>query len=591
MGCGTTTVPNASPSEDELPATKVFADDTDPDLALLPVVESELLVQPFPGASEEKINAVYAAAGAAASKTLPEIGVTVLTTAEGATDEVAASLAESGLIEEIHRNYVFTAERVANDSLIADQTHLFFIDLPEAWDISTGDDAIVVGVVDSGIDESHPDLQDKILTGWNVYDESGDFGDEAGHGTQAAGVAAAASNNATGVAGVSWGSPIVAIRAADGTGRSTSRHLAAGILRAEEEGADVINVSFAPLWSNSIVQAAAERAQAQGSLVVISAGNGGRYRDADGFDAALFVGALVDDTRIAPFSDRGPFVDLVAPGTAIETTSLGGGYGPATGTSFAAPIVTGVAALMWSANPELRPTTIAQLLRDTSADLGNSGRDDTFGYGRVDAGAAVSAAAATVESRDDTPPRVRVLGPRSGSRQSRLFAARVSASDESGVADVVLSIDGAAFAVDTRAPYLFAVDPSAFGTGEHEITAVATDTNGNRSDAASVRVTFLTSRGSDPSGTVSFRSPRDGSIVQGDVTISADVASGDGLATIEWIIDGETVLTQAVSGTSSRVSYRWRSAAREDGAHTIVLRVISAEGDAFLGTLEVTSIR
>lgn len=590
VSCGVVDSAESPPaSDDALPATRVFADDADAGLADQPIVPGEILIQAFPGTAEQALAEAVQAAGATIVDQVQELDLTVLTVSDGTAETVAASLAQSGWIEEIHRVYVFTAERTADDSLAANQTHLDRVNLPAAWDISVGEDSVIIGVVDSGIDRSHPDLRDKILTGWNVYDQDSAFDDDAGHGTQAAGVAAATSDNALGVVGVAWASPIVAVRAADDTGRSSSRHLAAGILRAAQEGARVINVSFAPLWSNSVVRAAAEHVAARGSLVVISAGNGGQHRDAEGFEAAIFVGALVDDTRIAPFSDRGPFVDVVAPGTAIQTTSLGGSYGPATGTSFAAPIVTGVAALMWSVNPGLRPSTIAELLRRTSVDLGNVGPDDTFGFGRVDAAAAVAAAVSAAESEDQLPPQVRLNGPRNGSRQSRPFAVRVSATDDTGVADVVLLIDGVPFATDTRTPFLFAVDPAAVGAGEHEITVVATDAAGHASVPASVQVVVAGSGSATPVGSVAFRSPRDGSVLNGDVTLSADVTAPSGLATVEWIIDEETVLTQPISGTTSLVTYRWRSSGRTEGEHVIVVRVIDNDGATFSGTLLVTT--
>jgi len=137
-------------------------------------------------------------------------------------------------------------------------------------------------------------------------------------------------------------------------------------------------------------------------LVIISTGNEGQTSQALGYSQAIFVGAVNTASEIASFSDRGPFVDLVAPGTAIRTTDGGGEYAMVNGTSFAAPIVAGVAALGWSVNPDLRPVTIATALQDTAVDLGNVGTDDAYGYGLVDAAAAVDEAARLTFTPDST---------------------------------------------------------------------------------------------------------------------------------------------------------------------------------------------
>ena len=128
----------------------------------------------------------------------------------------------------------------------------------------------------------------------------------------------------------------VAVRVGDEKGQASARHVATGILWTVNHGAKVVNVSFAPLWSNRVVQSAAQAAFQRGAIVVISAGNGGSTATATGYDEAIFVSAVGATDVITTFSDRGPFIDITAPGEALLTTQRGGGYGPATGTSFAA---------------------------------------------------------------------------------------------------------------------------------------------------------------------------------------------------------------------------------------------------------------
>lgn len=569
---------NDGPDEQDTAASQLFPEDDDPAIGALSFVEDELLVLPYPGADSDAIALAVADAGAVIVGTIDELGLITLAVAEDRLTTVAEQLAATGLFESLHKNYYYEAQLTPNDTLFSLQGFLTQVGAPQAWDISTGDEEIAVAVVDSGIDREHADLADRIQEGWNIYDNNGDFGDVAGHGTLAAGVLAAASNNRAGVTGVTWDCPLIVVRVTDLQGRSTGRHLAAGILWALSRGARVINVSFAPLWSNTVVQAAAAQANNRGSLVVISAGNGAGTTTAAGYAEALFVGAVTATDRIADFSDRGSFVDLVAPGTAIRTTAMGGAYTLANGTSFAAPVVSGVAALAWSANPALRPTSIRSALTETALDLGVDGKDSTFGHGRIDAFDAVDRARTSAESPDVTAPVVRITRPAAGATLSGRTTAVVSASDGGGIAEVRLSVDGIPYATDDRSPFQFVIDTTAFAAGTHTIAVVATDLAGNTSAEQRVSVRFAGSSTGSTAPTVSFRSPADGASVSGNVTISATVSSGSGLAAVEWFVDGESVLVVAASGQSSGVSYVLRTAGLARGAHTVTLAVTDNAG-------------
>jgi thermitase len=403
----------------------------------------------------------------------------------------------------------------------------------------------------------------------------------------------ATSDNATGIAGVAWDSPILPVRVTDDEGLTTTRDLAAAILWAVNHGAKVINVSFAPLWSDRIVRAAAEHAFNRGAIVVISAGNGGSTIASLGYRSALFVGAVGASDDIAFFSDRGPFVDLVSPGVQIRSTGIHSDYQLVHGTSFAAPMVSGVAALAWSVNPELRPASIQAAILDTAIDLGRAGKDTTYGHGLVDAYAAVLEASRSDYTPDATPPTVSVDQPTEGSVFSRRFVAFATATDSpasEGVADVVLAIDGLPFATDTRAPYRFLIDPAAFSQGDHELAFVATDLTGNVSPTTTVTVTFNSGAGDsglDSHAGIVFHSPNSGSSVSGTVTITATVTDEDGLATVEWLIDGSPVVAGAVSGGTSRVSYVWRTTGQAPGRQPITSVVTDAMGRQARGDLEL----
>jgi len=590
-GCGGLgNIAGIDASDPSAAAQYAFPDDADPVLAQRPFVETELLVQPYPGADAEALALAYAQASATVVARLDEVDLEVLSVTAGELGAVAAALDATGLIEGLHKNYVFTAEGLPDDPLYARQWHLDRIGAREAWETTTGSRAVKVAVVDSGIDTTHPDLTGRVAGGWNVYNDNADYEDVYGHGTMVAGIIAAATRNATGVAGVTWDCPLLVVRASDELGQATARHLAAGILWSAGQGAKVINVSFAPLQSNRLVRTAAQAASRQGALVVISAGNFGQAGTAAGYPEALFVGALDNADALASFSDSGPFIGLVAPGTGIYSTDWGATYRAASGTSFAAPIVAGVAALGWSINPDLRPSTVAALLTDHAVDLGTPGVDNTFGAGRVDAAAVVAAAVYAEDEADTTPPTVRIASPTAGARISGRVQVSITAADDSGVADVVLLVDGLPYATDTRAPYRLVLEPTRFAAGAHVLTARATDWAGHATVSTGVTVTFARGSGASTASTtgIVFDSPAAGATVRGNVTIQATLRDADGLATVEWLIDGTSKSVGAVSGTSAGVSYLWRSAGSARGEHVVTLVVMDATGAQTTGRLTLT---
>ncbi len=556
-----------------------FQEDADPAIAGLPFVEKELLVQPYPGADAQSLLELYAQAGVVVVDELPDIELAVLEVPDGDLVGAGAELSDSGLIETVQKNYIFEAQALPDDPLFGGQPHLRQIFAPEAWELTVGHENIIIAVVDTGVDADHPDLEEKVIDGWNFFDDSPDYSDVAGHGTQVAGVAAAMTDNAIGVAGVAWESPILAVRVTDDRGRATGRHIAAGILWAAAHDASVINVSFAPLWSDRVVRAAAQTAFHRGCLVVISAGNAGGSTKAPGYPEALFVGAIDGNQRIAFFSDSGPFVDLVAPGTGVRTTRMGAGYGFANGTSFSAPIVSGVAALAWSINPDLRPASIMNAVLGSAVDLGSPGKDSIYGLGALDAAAAVAQAEMKTYLPDNAPPSLTITRPSDGARLSGRTTAMVTARDDHGVADVVLYIDDLPHATDTRSPFWFVIDPSLFPPGAHELSFIATDFAGNASETESIEVTFAASSAlSRYASEITFKSPTDRATVSRDVTIQATVSDPDGLALVEWLVDGISLLVTPVAGQSTGVSLLWPTSGALPGEHIVTLVVTDITG-------------
>ena len=222
--------------------------------------------------------------------------------------------------------------------------------------------------------------------------------DDNGHGTHVAGIAAAATNNGIGVAGVAWGAQIMPVKVLDEYGSGWLSDVAAGIVYASDQGAKIINVSLGgSTLSQTLCDAVAYASQTTGALVVAAAGNtGGAVLYPAACDHVLAVAATDRADQRAYFSNLGPQVDLAAPGVDIYSTWYqsglqASGYFTKSGTSMATPQVAGVAALVWSRWPTWTPDQVAQRLLDTALDLGEPGWDAYTGWGRLDAAAAVGA--------------------------------------------------------------------------------------------------------------------------------------------------------------------------------------------------------
>jgi len=276
-----------------------------------------------------------------------------------------------------------------NDPLYPNQWHHSTMGTARAWDLHTGTDAITLAVTDTGVDTKHPDLIDLMVPGYNAPDDKaevdgGDVSDPNGHGTHVAGCAGAHGDNNIGLAGVGWNFKIMPIRvAADAGGGATSEWLANGARWAADNGAKVISASYSGV-DDPNVETTGAYVRSKGAIYMYAAGNDNR--NLGGFDHAhvIVVGATGPNDVKAGFSAYGRGVDLFAPGEGIWSTTPGGNYGPASGTSMATPIANGVASLIWSSNPNLDADQVEQILLETCHDLGAPGDDDYWGWGRVD---------------------------------------------------------------------------------------------------------------------------------------------------------------------------------------------------------------
>jgi subtilisin len=262
------------------------------------------------------------------------------------------------------------------------------IKAPPAWPCSEGK-AIKVAVLDTGIDYTHPDLGINYRGGDSFVEGESDPMDYNGHGTHCAGTIAAAFTG-RGVVGVAPSAYLYAVKVLSRTGSGAWSNLIAGIDYAvNDREARILSMSLGAASAPMAVQAMCDMAYSKGALLVAAAGNaGGPVGAPAAFDSVLAVSAIDEAGTIAAFSNRGPEIELCAPGVQVLSTAPGGGYRRLNGTSMACPHVAGAAAVAWGAHRWASNEEIRSLLVWRADLMGRTGRTDEFGWGRVDAEAA-----------------------------------------------------------------------------------------------------------------------------------------------------------------------------------------------------------
>ncbi len=352
-------------------------------------------------------------------------------------DQVMGMLAQNPGVQTAQPNVLLQPQdtldrsRQPKDEMMPMQWALPKMQASEGWQATRGRKNVVVAVLDTGIDYTHPEFEGRLIKGPNFAwvppapvppglpprPPAGPFPepkgpddplDDVGHGTHVAGIIAAAADG-KGIVGVAPNVTIMAIKVLGKQGGSFWS-IAQGVQYAYRNGAQVINMSLggiAPaetLGNFDLLAMMCEEARRQGSLVVAAAGNDGldmellqrtgkRVAPAM-FPTVLSVGATREDDSLAPFSNRGRPLGLTAPGYRILSTTpsyptpmsqqgMSPYYDTMSGTSMAAPYAAGLAALLFSAHPDWTPDQVEARMRESADDLGNPGRDDTYGAGRI----------------------------------------------------------------------------------------------------------------------------------------------------------------------------------------------------------------
>jgi subtilisin family serine protease len=300
-------------------------------------------------------------------------------------------------VEYAHPNYLYYPDTIVepNDGGYPQQYNLKTIKAPRAWSISTGSD-VIIATVDSGTDASHPDLSPNIIGSFDLVDGKHAKDDPTGHGTLVSGVMTGVGNNGQAGAGVAWRSKLLTYRVGDETLKDSD--ISKGIRAATDAGARVINLSLGGSQAGATIKAAVQYAIDKGVIIVASSGNSGN--DVTNYPASLpgviSVGALGKQGVPAYFSSYGSFVTITAPGVSICGTFRTSKFGCADGTSFSAPTISGVVALMLSVNPNLTRDQVKAILIATATPAPGKQvgqQDPKYGYGTVNAFAAVRAVA------------------------------------------------------------------------------------------------------------------------------------------------------------------------------------------------------
>ena len=269
-----------------------------------------------------------------------------------------------------------------------------------AWEISSGEAPIIVATLDSGT-YPHSEFASRILPGLNATNGSTDTGDVCGgHGTRVAGIIAATGNNGSGLAGLNWTAQILPV-IVSGPCSVSQVDTADGLVWAVNQGARVINMSLQFSAPTEYLHDAILYAADNDVLVVAASGNSGSSVTYPGkWPETIAVGAMTNTDVRWSSSSFGPELDLVAPGASVTSTWLGGGYNSSSGTSFAAPHVSGVASLLLSNDPTLTAVELREIIVGSARDISLVGFDSFTGWGCLDAQAALEQLESSSPSAD-----------------------------------------------------------------------------------------------------------------------------------------------------------------------------------------------
>jgi len=542
-------------------------------------VPGEIIVKFKPGTAGDMMANLNSKHGTSVLDTSPFAGFKRLRVPRGRTlAQMVEIYKKNPNVEYAELNYIAYAHMVPNDPLYSssqwhlDNAEYGGINMESAWDIETGDPSVIVAVIDTGVAyedytkatpiggsgkyryiiyEQAPDLaQTNFVPGYDFVNNNEHPLDDEGHGTHVTGTIAQSTNNNLGVAGVAFNCSIMPIKVLDSQGSGTHTDIADGIYFAADNGADVINMSLGGPTGSITLENAVAYAYEAGVTIVCSSGNSSSASDAlypaAYNDYCIAVGATGYDEEVAYYSTMGPSLDIAAPGGDVTVDLNGDGYGDGIlqqtfgdnptdwgywfyqGTSMAAPHVSGVAALLIANGVAITPDEVREVLQSTAEDKGTAGWDTAYGWGIVDAYAAL-----TYTLVPNDPPVAGASGPYTGTE------------------DIAVSFDGS-YSYDSDGDtltYMWDFGDGSTGAGinpDHTYTAggeyyVALIVNDGRADSAPDIVTATITEIADPpvADAGSDMAASVGEPVTFDGSGSYDI--DDGIAAYDWDFgDGST---------------------------------------------------
>jgi subtilisin family serine protease len=381
--------------------------------------------------SPARVAQFSATSGLTVRRAIPQLSLVLVETADNAAGltqaesgvalaAAAAALSAVAGVAWAEPNYILMPDLIPSDPHYYNYQSLYLtnrLEMPAAWDFTTGRADMVAAVLDTGVNVQHEDLTGGIWTnpleipangvdddgngfvddvnGWNFALNNNVIADDygAGHGTHVSGIIAARINNNKGIAGMAGGVTIMPVKVFPPSGFGTYEDLIRGIIYAPANGARVINMSLGATSYSRGEEAAVDYAWAHGAVVVAAAGNQGSnvYHYPAAHPNVIAVAATDVNDQRASFSNWGDFIDVAAPGSSVYSTYRTGNYGPMSGTSMASPHVAGLAALIFSLNPQLTNAQVRQIIEANADDLGSAGWDPYFGHGRINGRQALAA--------------------------------------------------------------------------------------------------------------------------------------------------------------------------------------------------------
>ena len=370
-------------------------------LASAGAVQNQILVKLAPGA-KSRMAAFSARSGARVVQSIDlQDTYQVLSVPAGMTvDQALAAYGQVPGVEAVQENRVYgPAGAVAepNDPYFDKQWGMKRIQQAAVLASQVNCSNVTVAVLDTGIDYRHPDLQGHVLIGWNFAAGNNDILDRFGHGTHVSGIIGASANNSVGVVGVAPNVKLMGIKVLGDDGRGSTAAVVGGIKYAADYGAKIINMSLGSpdTTIDPAIQAAIAYANQKGVIVIAAAGNNrgdvGSPANDPGAIAVSSTSQFLWFEYLSWFSNRGPKVEVSAPGGSIWSTvpldankTGSTGYGKLSGTSMAAPVIAGAAAVVVARHPTWTPQQVHQAIDTAVLDKGSNGRDSRYGYGRID---------------------------------------------------------------------------------------------------------------------------------------------------------------------------------------------------------------